>query len=210
MLAELDPEAGAAGALATLQALAAGKRAVAWGPGMPTTPAARALLQAAVPALGLPLVLDADALNHLADDPSVIARARAPVVITPHPGEAARLLGRDTAAVQADRLGAARELAARTRAVAVLKGARTVVATPDGRASINPTGNPGMGTAGAGDVLTGVIGALLAQGVAAPEAARLGVYAHGVAGDLAAGRAGRGIVAGDIAAQLPAALASLV
>jgi NAD(P)H-hydrate epimerase len=209
MLAELDAEKPRADALAALAALVAGKRALAWGPGMPTTPAAGGLVRAALATLELPVVLDADALNHLAGHTAAVRAAKAPVVLTPHPGEAARLLGVDTAAVQDDRVAAARRLAADTSAVVVLKGARTIVAEPDGRATINPTGNPGMGTGGAGDVLTGVIGALLAQGVRAADAARLGVYVHGRAGDLAAARGQRGVVAGDISAHLPEAFASL-
>jgi ADP-dependent NAD(P)H-hydrate dehydratase / NAD(P)H-hydrate epimerase len=207
MTATLDAEAAPAGALAALAALAAGKRAVVWGPGIPTSEECGAFLRAAIPALDVPLVLDADGLNHLAHDLSAAPRARAPLVLTPHPGEAARLLGVDAAAVQADRVGAARRLAAAAGAVVVLKGARSVVAAPDGTASINPTGNPGMGTGGTGDVLAGVIGALVAQGLAPYDAARLGVYAHGRAGDLAAAERGViGLRASDLLAQLPRAL----
>jgi NAD(P)H-hydrate epimerase len=112
--------------------------------------------------------------------------------------------------VQADRVGHARRLAAETHAVVVLKGARTVVAAPDGWAAINPTGNPGMGTGGSGDVLTGVIGGLLAQGVAPLAAARLGVWVHGAAGDRAAAARGQlGLIAGDLLAELPPAFAAL-
>ena len=126
------------------------------------------------------------------------------------PGEAARLLGVDTAAVQADRVVAARKLAAATQAVVALKGARTVVAAPDGEISINPTGGPALGTGGTGDVLAGAIGALLAQGLSPLDAARLGVYAHGLAGDLAAERRGPiGVLAGDVAKALPQAFARL-
>lgn len=211
MTAELDLERPREDALAELIRLAAGKRAIAWGPGMPTAPAAGEVLRAALRVLDAPLVLDADALNHLARDTSVLGSARPPLVLTPHPGEAARLLGASTEEIQGDRLGAARRLAAETRAVVVLKGARTVIATPEGRAALNPTGNPGMGTGGAGDVLCGVVGALLAQGLAPFDAACLAAYAHGRAGDLAAAARGEiGLVARDVAEHLPAAFRELL
>ncbi len=201
-------DAGATGAEQALAGLADGKRALVIGPGLSTTPAAGRLVRHAIESLTLPIVVDADALNHLAGGwPST---SSGPRVLTPHPGEAARLLGSDTRAVQADRVGAARRLAAMTSAVVVLKGARTVVAAPDGTVTLNPTGNPGMGTGGTGDVLAGVIGALLGQGLAPLPAARLGVYVHGRAGDLAAAERGEvGLVAGDLLGFLPAALAIL-
>jgi NAD(P)H-hydrate epimerase len=131
-------------------------------------------------------------------------------VITPHPGEAARLLDSTAAAIQGDRLTAARKLAERAGAVVALKGARTIVAAPDGQARINPTGNPGMASGGTGDVLCGLIGALLAQGLDAFDAAVAGVFLHGRAGDLAAARRGeRGLIASDVARSLPEAFLSL-
>jgi NAD(P)H-hydrate epimerase len=131
-------------------------------------------------------------------------------VLTPHPGEAARLLRVSVAEIQRDRVAAAREIARRAQAVCVLKGARTVSAHPDGRVSLNPTGNPGLGTGGTGDVLTGVIAALLAAGLGPWDAARLGVFAHGRAGDLAAAKVGRvGFLARDVAALLPQAFTSI-
>ena len=131
-------------------------------------------------------------------------------MITPHPGEAARLLGCDVPAIEADRLAAARALATKTRAVVVLKGARTIVCDGtlgDDFCSINPTGGPALGTGGSGDVLSGVIGALLAQRVSAHDAARLGVFVHGRAGDALAARDGtRGVVSSD----LPLAIAGVM
>ncbi|HKA86973.1 MAG TPA: NAD(P)H-hydrate dehydratase [Haliangiales bacterium] len=198
MTAPLDVDDGA------LAALLAGKRAVVWGPGMPTAPEAGAFLRRSLARLGVPTVLDADGLNHLAADVAAARAAAGALVLTPHPGEAARLLGRGTADVQADRLAAARALAAATGAVVVLKGARSVVAAPDGRAAINASGNPGLGTGGTGDVLAGLLGALLAQGLAPWDAARLGVYLHGMAGDLAATEVGRiGMSAGDLLPRIP-------
>lgn len=186
------------------------KDALAIGPGMPTAPEVRPFLRALLQT-PRPLVLDADGLNHLAAEPSLLDGRPAPTVLTPHPGEAARLLGRDTAAIQADRIASAVALSARFGAVVTLKGARTVVAAPDGRLGICPTGNPALGTAGTGDVLTGMIGALLARGLDAYEAACAAVYWHGAAGDLAAAElAPMGLMAGDVIEALPRALKALL
>ncbi len=160
--------------------------------------------------LAKPLVLDADALQAFAGDPGAMGAARAPRVLTPHLGEMARLTRESAAALEARRVDAAIEYAARWNVIVVLKGAPTVTAAPDGRAEINATGNPGMASAGMGDVLTGAITALLAQGLAPFDAARLAVHAHGLAGDLAATELGPiGLAAGDVAARLPQALAHL-
>ncbi|AWB43218.1 bifunctional ADP-dependent NAD(P)H-hydrate dehydratase/NAD(P)H-hydrate epimerase [Paenibacillus sp. CAA11] len=149
-----------------------------------------------------PLVLDADALNMLADAGGLSAwpRREAATVLTPHPGEMARLAGVSTAEVQRDRIGLARRFALEHGVTLVLKGARTVIAGADGRTFVNMTGNPGMATGGAGDVLTGIIAGLLAQGLDAAAAAAYGVYLHGQAGDRAAAmRTGAAsLIAGDI------------
>jgi len=146
-----------------------------------------------------PLVLDADGLNLLAEQP----RPRVDWILTPHPGEAARLLGTDTAAVQADRFGAAAAMAARFGAVVVLKGAGTIVAAPQGQAALCPYGNPGLATGGSGDVLAGLCGAMLAQGLDPWTAARAAVVAHARAGDRAAAQHGeRAMIAGDLLEQL--------
>jgi NAD(P)H-hydrate epimerase len=179
--------------------------ALVLGPGMGQTPAARSLARVLATQVGVPAVVDADALNAFAGDLDSL-RATAPRVLTPHPGEAARLLGADSAGIQADRPGAARMLAMRAQAVVVLKGARTVIANPAGELSINPTGGPGLAAGGSGDVLSGVIGALLARGLPAWDAARLGVYLHGLAGDLGPEQGG---LASELAARLPAAWQSL-
>jgi hydroxyethylthiazole kinase-like uncharacterized protein yjeF len=170
------------------------------GPGIPTGGGARALVGRLAAELALPLVLDADALNLLGTEAAaVLARAPAPRLLTPHPGEMARLTGLATADVQRDRLGVARGLAAATRATVVLKGARTVIALPDGTAYVNPAADPALGTAGSGDVLTGVLGGLLAQGLSAADAAQVGVFAHGAAGQEAAATQGtQHILAGDL------------
>jgi NAD(P)H-hydrate epimerase len=158
----------------------------------------------------VPLVLDADGLNLLAAllpdlDAADLPRGR--WVLTPHPAEAGRLLGCAAAEVQQDRVAAAQRLARRYQAVVVLKGCGSVIADADGRYAICPLGNPGMATAGTGDVLTGVIGALLAQGLSCWDAACAGVVAHARAGDLAAAQVGeRGLMASDITRQLPSVL----
>ncbi|MYM72028.1 NAD(P)H-hydrate dehydratase [Duganella sp. FT134W] len=156
------------------------------GPGLGDSTPAQALLASAI-ASGSPLLADADALNLLAADTSlqtVLAQRSKPTVLTPHPLEAARLLDANIAAVQADRLAAARTLAARLNAVVVLKGSGTVIAAPNGKAVINTTGNPALATAGTGDVLAGLCGALLAQGWPHWEAALAAVWLHGMAADV--------------------------
>jgi NAD(P)H-hydrate epimerase len=187
--------------------LARGKTAVALGPGCGTDEAMAEAIRHVVVATKLPLVIDADGLTALAERPDLVRSAPAPRVLTPHPGEMARLIGRAAAEVQADRIGVAKRTAREWNAVLVLKGARTVVASPDGRAFVNPTGNPGMASGGAGDVLTGIIGGLLAQGAAPIDAACAGVFLHGAAGDEAAGGSdGRGLAARDLIACLPRVL----
>ncbi len=197
-------------AAAAVLAAAAGRSALALGPGMGQTAAVAETLRRIVLVAELPLVLDADGINAFAGRAEELRERPAPTVLTPHPGEAGRLLGVSTAEVVADRRAAARRAAAATGAVVVLKGHQTLVATPDGALHVNPTGNPGMATGGSGDVLTGLIGALLAQGYEAPEAALLGVYLHGRAGDRAAERYGTvGLAAGDLVEELPAAFEEL-
>lgn len=196
---------------AALVAALVGKSAVVIGPGLGTSMVAADRV-ASVLAAGIPAVLDADALNLLAADPAAIARAAGPVVITPHPGEAGRLLGITTAAVEADRLGAARALAVATRSVVVLKGARTIVVDGtigDDHCSVNPTGGPALATAGSGDVLAGTIGALLAQGVPAGDAARASVFVHGRAGEALEAMHGRGTMSSDLPLAIAAAIRQL-
>lgn len=197
-------------ALPVLLELGARRSALAIGPGLGQGEETAEVVRGLLARLATPVVVDADGLNALAGRLTPTAIAAGEAVITPHPGEAARLLGCATAAVQADRLAAARRLAEMSGAVAVLKGARTVVASPVGAAWINPTGNPLLASGGSGDVLTGVIGGLLAQGLTALEAALAGVHAHGLAADLAAADYGRrGLAAEELADYLPAAFAAL-
>jgi len=208
-LADTGDGAAALADGAAVNALVADREAVVCGPGLGQAAATRALVAHVVRQCAAPLVLDADGLNAVAG--SAILRDRpGPTVVTPHPGEMARLQGGDTARVQADRLGAARAFARAERVVVVLKGARTIIARPDGATAICPTGNPGMASGGTGDVLSGVIGALLAQGLTAYDAAALGVFAHGAAGDAVAARQGEaGLLASDLLAELPATLERL-
>lgn len=180
-----------------------GKTAVVMGPGMPRGDETLKLLGALLEELEVPVVLDADALNAIAEDTSVLSKAKCPLVLTPHPGEMARLVGRSTAAVQEARVDTARELATKHHATVVLKGARTIICSDEGASFVNPTGNPGMATAGTGDVLSGVIGGLLAQGMSPLNAALAAVFAHGLAGDLAAKRRGfLGLMASDVLESL--------
>ena len=180
---------------------------LALGPGIGTHPETRELVQRLAQDLPQPMVIDADGLNNLAGATAGLKGAAGPRILTPHPGEMARLVGLTTPEVQARRLDLARETAARFGVTLVLKGAQTVVAAPDGRASLNTTGNPALASGGAGDVLTGFIGGFLAQGLAPWDAARLGVYLHGLAADYFVSRHGqRGMIAGDLLAVLPQTL----
>jgi hydroxyethylthiazole kinase-like uncharacterized protein yjeF len=190
-------------------AFASAMDVVAVGPGLSRHPETAALVRRLLPALdGQPVVLDADGLNFFAGAARDLREVRGPLVITPHPGEMARLLGCETAEVQRDRLGAARRAARETGGVAILKGARTVVADEGGRAFIIPTGNAAMATGGMGDVLTGAVAALLGARLPAFEAAACAAYLHGLAGDLAARDRGEaGLLAHEVADQLPRALA---
>ncbi len=196
-----------AAALAALESLAGRAQAVALGPGIPTGAGMRAVVHALASRLKAPMVIDADALNALGTEaPRILSGAPAPRVLTPHPGEMGRLLGISIAEVQSERIVHARALAAATGAIVVLKGARTIVAAPDGQAFINPIACSSLATAGSGDVLTGVTGALLARGVEALTAAQVAVYLHGAAGEALAPELGDGVMAGD----LPRAIAGVM
>ncbi|MBU0552035.1 NAD(P)H-hydrate dehydratase [Myxococcota bacterium] len=195
--AAFDPSAPVEPQAAGLAARLNGFDALVIGPGLDARPYMGALLTALMPKLNRPRVIDADGLNHLKGQPRLLRGA----VITPHPGEAARLLGCDAAEVQRDRPGAALRLARLTEAVVVLKGAMTLIADPSGALALCPWGNPGMATGGMGDALSGIIGALLARGLEADIAAMAGVAWHALAGDMAAaaltqnGLTARGLIA---------------
>jgi len=172
---------------------------LAMGPGLGQSADLRELVRWVVETVEIPTILDADALNNLAGQTEVLGQLQRPVVITPHPGEFSRLTGRDTKEIQGDRETHAVGFAASARNLTlVLKGAETIV-TDGQRVYTNTTGNPGMATGGSGDVLTGVIAALIAQRMDPFDAACLGVYAHGLAGDVARDNNGVvGLIAGDI------------
>ena len=177
---------------------------VAVGPGLGQSEEIGALVRWLVTGTDRPLVIDADGLNMLAGMVGVLAGLKRPVILTPHPGEFARLVAGSVESVQADRITSAVDLARQFESVTVvLKGAGTVV-TNGQQVYVNTTGNPGMATGGAGDVLTGVIAALLAQKMPPFQAAQLGVYIHGLAGDIARDQNGMvGMIAGDIVDALP-------
>ena len=184
---------------------------IACGPGLGREPSVGEFVRALVERSTVPLVLDADALVVLADDPSsLVGREERDVIITPHPGEMARLIGASVEEVQANRIEVASNFAATRHVYVVLKGHRTIIATPEGRVFINPTGNAGMATGGTGDLLTGMIAAWLAQLLDAEAACRLAVFLHGAAGDLAeAGEGQVSMTATDVAALLGKALGRL-
>jgi|SRR5579871_1788376 len=190
-------------ALAALEPLAARAQAMAIGPGIPTGEGMRAVVRELAARLPLPMVLDADALNALGTSAaSTLAGAKAPRVLTPHPGEMGRLLGLSIADVQGDRIGHARRLAEASGAVVALKGAHTIVAAPAGDVFVNPVATSALATAGSGDVLTGVVGALLARGLDPLAAAQVAVYVHGAAGEALGLRLGDGVVAGDLPLEI--------
>ena len=187
-----------------------GKRALAIGPGLSTHPETSELVRELVSTVRVPMVVDADGINALAPKLETLAKAAAPLILTPHPGELARLLGISRDEVAQNRMLIAQKVATSFRVHLVLKGGRTLVVDPDGQVAINMTGNPGMATGGTGDVLTGLIAGLLAQGVNPGLAARAGVYLHGLAGDLAAEAVGQeAMLASDLMAQVPDAIRRL-
>ena len=180
------------------------KKVIVLGPGLTAEGPVKKLVLRLVRESKIPLVIDADGVNCLAGNVNVLKYAKAPIVITPHPGEMARLISLTTKDVQADRLGIASRFAKENKVIVVLKGARTVIAEPSGKIFINPTGNPGMATAGTGDVLSGMIGGFIAQGYSPLDAATIAVYMHGLAGDEVAKKKGQvGMIAGDILNILP-------
>jgi NAD(P)H-hydrate epimerase len=181
------------------------------GPGLGQDPSTAAFVQAVVERSGVPLVIDADALNAFAGDPErLTGRDGVDVIITPHPGEMARLLNVSIEQVQSDRLAHAREFAASHRCHVVLKGHRTIIAGPEGRSFVNLTGNAGMATGGTGDLLTGMIGAWFAQILDPEGACKLAVYLHGTAGDLAEADEGEvALLPSDIAERLGDAVLEL-
>ena len=196
-----------AAALEPALKLIKGKKAVALGPGIGLTENVSKFVALLVKKCPTSMVIDADGLNALAGNIDALAQAASKIVLTPHPGEMARLLEIDSQDVQQNRIGCAADLARRIQQVVVLKGARTVVAAPDGRIWINPTGNPGMASGGMGDVLTGMIVGFMAQSLDPVDAAVCGVFLHGLAGDVARQKTGEhALTATDVLEALPSVL----
>ncbi|MEW5768170.1 MAG: NAD(P)H-hydrate dehydratase [bacterium] len=180
------------------------------GPGLGRHPETTRLVEKIIREVEAPIVLDADGLNAISADPDILRASRAEVIITPHPGEASRIITKDIAEINADRPGTAAYLAQNYQVVAVLKGAPTVIASPEGNIYLNPTGNPGLASGGTGDVLTGMIGGLLAQGLPPLDAARAGVYLHGLSADLAiVEKSIPGLSATDLISYLPQTLSRM-
>jgi NAD(P)H-hydrate epimerase len=195
-----------------LLALAEGKQALAIGPGIGLGEETSALIRRLVQGSDLPTVIDADGLTALSGHMHVLDHQNdRQIILTPHPGEMARLTGLSVAGIQANRFNVARDFAVRHRVVLVLKGARTLTASPDGKVHINSSGHAGLASGGMGDVLTGLIGSLLAQGLTAMDAATLGVYLHGLAADrLLATFGDAGLLATDVMFEIPAARQALL
>lgn len=191
-------------AIGPLRELAGRSTAVVLGCGLTRDPETSLLVQRLLRELKCPVVLDADGINAAAGHMNVLREASAPLILTPHPGEMARLTGQSIAQVNRDRIRTAADFAAEYGVTLVLKGANTVVAGPDGRVCINPTGNPGMARGGSGDILAGMIGGLAAQGLSPFDAACCGVYIHGAAGDRCAERLSQyGMLPTDMLLEVP-------
>lgn len=180
---------------------------VVLGPGLSQHPETQKLIRKLIFKIKKPMILDADALNAISRNTSMLIKIKSNYIVTPHPGEMSRLINKGMEYVKNNRLIVAKKFSRDYNAVVVLKGAGTVVAEPGEKYYVNTTGNPGMATAGSGDVLTGIIAGFLSQGLKAFDAARLGVYVHGLAGNLAAKDKGEiGLIAGDILENIPHAI----
>ena len=203
-LVDMDGGFLGSGAVKKVLSLLEGKSALVLGPGLSREEETGNFTRAILEKLAIPAVIDADALWHLSAHAEHIKKCKAPLILTPHPGEMATLLGISTKEVQQDRINVARTFSTNFDCYLVLKGARTIVATPEGDIFINMTGNPGMATAGTGDVLCGIMGSFLAQGYSTLESALAAVYIHGEAGDRVAEEKGdAGLIATDIIERLP-------
>lgn len=205
-LSETSARSLSQAALPDIIELAQWADALAIGPGLSRNPDTVALVRSVVTSVTRPMVIDADGLNAFAGRASILRDCPAEVILTPHTGELARLIDRTPEDILSNRVAVARETAAALKVTLVLKGASTLIATPAGQVAVNSTGNPGMATAGSGDVLTGVIAGLLGQGLPPWDAARLGVFLHGLAGDIGVQHTGlHSLIAGDLIDHLPAA-----
>jgi NAD(P)H-hydrate epimerase len=175
------------------------------GPGVGTFKETQSLVLKLIRTINLPIILDADGLTALATQPKILPLAHRSLILTPHPGEMARLIRSTPKEVQDDRIGITRSFSQSHHVHLLLKGYRTLVATPKGEVFINPTGNPGMASGGTGDVLTGMIGGLVCQGYDILQSLQIAAYLHGLAGDKVAGDLGeKSLIATDIIAKIPA------
>jgi NAD(P)H-hydrate epimerase len=191
--------------------LAGGKNCLAIGPGMGQAEETRSLVKKIISQIDIPIVIDADGLNNIAGQTQVLKKRNAPTVLTPHPGEMARLIETTPAGVQQNRLVCARDFAKNFGVHVVLKGAATVIAHPDGSAYINPIGNPGMASGGMGDVLTGVVAGFITQGLTPKAASHASVYLHGAAADTLARTIGPiGYLAGEVMHNIPGEIKKLI
>jgi len=185
------------------------KQALAIGPGIGTAAETAELMIKLCAEVEMPMLIDADGLNILASDPGVLKNGPGPRILTPHPGEMSRLTGISTADIQENRVETTRDFAVKHGVHVVLKGAATLVCGPDGRLAVNSTGNPGMACGGMGDVLSGIIGGFLAQGLSPWQAGCLGVYSHGMAADRLAEEIRTGFLPSEVAHELPFVLEEL-
>jgi len=200
-LDETDDHFIAPEAITQVEKLSSNSSVIACGPGLQKSTISSGLVM-----INLPVVLDADGLNSVAGDASTLKNFKN-LIITPHPGEFSKLTGIDIKDIQKNREKLAKKYAKEWGCIVVLKGAQTVVADPSGKASINPTGNPGMASGGVGDVLTGMIAGLIAQGASLFDSAVAGVFIHGLAADLAAESKGvHGLIASDVVDMIPEAI----
>lgn len=210
LLPETDEHTIGPSALEKIRQALVGKTALALGPGISLHPETRKAVSQIVAMTDLPTVIDADGLTALANDMELLPKKDGKIILTPHPGEMARLMGGTVGEIQRNRIEVARRFAQEHKVILVLKGACTIVASPQGQIFINPTGNPAMASGGMGDALTGMIGGFLAQGYPPLEAAQLGVYLHGLAGDFSTFQKGeRGIIATDLIDATPRVLQAL-
>jgi len=210
-LPESEPGILADTAFDDIKQLAARKNCVALGPGLGQAGGTRNLVKKMISQIDTPMVIDADGLNNIAGQTQILKKLKAPVVLTPHPGEMARLIQSSPAAVQQNRLACARDFAVKFGVHVVLKGAATVIAHPDGSAAVNSTGNPGMAAGGMGDVLTGVLAGFITQGFSVEDAAHAAVYLHGAAADTLANTIGPiGYLAGEVMNTIPGEIKKLL
>ncbi len=206
-LPETDDQTLSEGAFSKIIKFAEKVNCVAIGPGLSRNSGTEKLVNELVVSLDKPMVLDADGINALEGNASILSSVKAPIVITPHPGEMARLVSLSREAIVKAKEKVAKNFASKYNVVCVLKGHRTVVAGPGGKAYVNLTGNPGMASGGVGDVLTGMIASFIGQGIKPFDAAKLGVFLHGLAGDLAAKEKGEiSLIASDVLSKLPQAI----